>query len=312
MKVSLLYNDRAGGGASLDRIRNAFMAHGHEVVRVITDRTDFERLIDPPVELVVSAGGDGTASNAARTVAGRAIPLAILPLGTANNIARSVGYVGSIETLIGGLHPDRRRLVDLGAVCGPEVKRIFVESVGGGVVAAGIEAMRARRDGKPLESAAARMERALRGYYEILSRLEPRPCTLLIDGTSLEGEFLLVEVLNTPWIGPNIRLSLEADPSDGMLSVVVAGDNERSVLQDYLERRILNGDDDVRVTLPTYQARRVSFQGMHKLHVDDGVIDAPSGEPVDIHVEAAAIELLDPRPTMAHASQTNETQRSGM
>jgi diacylglycerol kinase family enzyme len=64
------------------------------VVRVITDRTDFERLVDPP------AGGDGTAANAARTVAGRAIPLAVLPLGTANNIARSLGYVGSIEELI--------------------------------------------------------------------------------------------------------------------------------------------------------------------------------------------------------------------
>ena len=312
MKVSLLYNDRAGGGAPLARIRRAFDAHGHDLVRVITDRTDLERLVDPPVDLVVSAGGDGTASNAARTVAGRAIPLAILPLGTANNIARSVGYVGSIETLIGGLRHDRRRLLDLGAICGPEVRRIFVESVGGGMVAAGIEAMRARRDGKVLESAAARMELALRGYYEIISQLEPRPCTLLIDGTSLEGEFLLVEVLNTPWIGPNISLSPDADPSDGMLSVVVAGDNERSALQDYLERRILNGDDDVRVTLPTYQARRVSFQGMHKLHVDDGVIDAPSGEPIAIQIEPAALELLDPTPTIARASQTGEAHSSGI
>jgi diacylglycerol kinase family enzyme len=294
VKVSLLYNDRAGGGAPLARIRSAFDAHGHDVVRVITDRTDLERLVDPPADVVVSAGGDGTASNAARTVAGRAIPLAILPLGTANNIARSLGYIGSVETLIGGLRHDRRRVLDLGAVCGAEVKRIFVESIGGGMVAVGIEAMRARRDGKAAESAAARMERALRGYYEILARLEPRPCSLVIDGMSLDGEFFLVEVLNTPWIGPNISLSLDASPSDGMLSVVVAGDNERSVLQDYLERRILNGDDDVRVTLPTYQARRVTFQGMHKLHVDDGLIDAVSGEPVDIHIEPAAVELLEP------------------
>lgn len=294
MKVSLLYNDRAGDGAPLDRIRRALDAHGHDLVRVITDRNDLERLVEPSIDLVVAAGGDGTAANAARTVAGRAIPLAILPLGTANNIARSVGYVGSIETLIGGLRPDRRRWLDLGAIRGPEVKRLFVESVGGGMVAAGIEAMRARRDGKLAESAAARMERALRGYYEIIARLEPRPCSLVIDDTPLEGDFLLVEVLNTPWIGPNISLSLDADPSDGMLSVVVAGDNERSALQDYLERRILNGDDDVRVTLPTYQARRVSFQGMHKLHVDDGVIDAPSGEPVDMHIETAALELLEP------------------
>jgi diacylglycerol kinase family enzyme len=300
VKVSLLYNDRDGSGASLDRIRSAFTAHGHEVVRVITDRADFERLIDPPVDLVVSAGGDGTAANAARTVAGRAIPLAVLPLGTANNIARSLGYVGSIEELIGGLCYERRRVLDLGSVRGPWGDRTFVESVGGGMIAAGIEAMRARRVSKPLESAAARMERALRGYYEIVSRLEPRPCTLLIDGTPLEGEFLLVEVLNTAWIGPNISLSRDADPSDGVLSVVVAGENERGALQDYLEHRILNGDDDIHVTLTTYQARRVDLRGMHKVHVDDDVIDAPPEEPVAIHVEPSALEWLDP--TVAQGS----------
>ena len=292
MKVSLLYNDRAGGSASLERISSAFTAHGHDLVRVITDRTDFERLIDPPVDLVVSAGGDGTAANAARTVAGRAIPLAILPLGTANNIARSVGYVGSIEDLVGGLRYDRRRVMDLGTARGPWGSRTIVEGVGGGMIAAGIEALRARRVAKPLESAEARTERALRGYYEIISRLEPRPCTLLLDSTPLKGEFLLVEVLNTPWIGPSFNLSPETDPSDGVLSVVVAGENEREALQDYLERRILN--DDGRVTLQTYQARRVEIRGMHKLHVDDEVLDATSEEPVAIHIEPAALELLEP------------------
>ena len=163
MKVSLLYNDRAGSGASLERIRGALTAHGHDLVRVITDRTDLQRLIEPPVDLVISAGGDGTAANAARTVAGRAIPLAILPLGTANNIAKSVGYIGSIEDLIGGLRYDRRRLLDLGTATGPWGVRTFVESVGGGIIAAGIEAMKARRVGQPVEPPAARMERALRG-----------------------------------------------------------------------------------------------------------------------------------------------------
>jgi len=136
------------------------------------------------------------------------------------------------------------------------------------------------------------MERALRGYYEIISRLEPRPCTLLLDDTTLKGEFLLVEVLNTPWIGPNFNLSSDADPSDGALSVVVVGEHERETLQDYLERRLLS--DDFRVTLPTYQARRVEIQGMHKLHVDDDVVDAMPEAPVSMHIDPAAVELLEP------------------
>src|SRR5688572_914145 len=247
VRVSLLYNGQAAGDAALDRIRSALTAHGHDLVRVITDRADLPHLLDPPVDVVLSAGGDGTAAAAARALAGKNTPLAILPLGTANNIARSLGYVGSIEDLIAGLRFERRRSLDLGTASGSWGSRTFVESVGGGMIAAGIEAMRTRRDGKPPESAVARMERALRGYHEIIARLEPRACTLLLDGTQLEGDFLVVEVLNTPWIGPNINLSPDTDTSDGLLSVVVVGDNEREALQNYLERRILN--DDVRVTL---------------------------------------------------------------
>ena len=292
VKVSLLYNSQAGGDGSLDRIRSALTLHGHDLVRVVTDRVNLPRLVDPPVDVVLSAGGDGTAAAAARALAGRTTPLAILPLGTANNIAMSVGYVGSIEDLIGGLRYERRWPLDLGTASGPWGSRTFVESVGGGMIAAGIEAMKARRVGQPVEPPAARMERALRGYYEIISRLEPRRCTLLLDDKTLEGEFLLVEVLNTPWIGPNFNLSLDADPSDGVLSVVVVGEHEREILQDYLERRILN--DDFRVTLPTYQVRRVEIQGMHKLHVDDDVVDAISKAPVFMHIEPACVELLEP------------------
>jgi len=292
VRVSLLYNDRAGSGASLERIRNALTLHGHDLVRVVADRTDLQSLLDPPADLVVSAGGDGTTASAARTVAGRSIPLAILPLGTANNIARSVGYVGSIEDLIGGLRHERRRSLDLGTACGPWGSRTFVESVGGGMVAAGIEALKTRRMAKPPDSPDARMTRALRGYREIIEQLEPRPCTLLLDGTPLEGEFLLVEVLNTPWIGPNFNLSPDADPSDGALSVVVAGESERRALQDYLDALILNGNG--RVPLATYQARRVDVQGMHALHVDDNVLDVPSDVPVSIHIQPAAVELLEP------------------
>ena len=55
---------------------------------------------------------------------------------------------------------------------------------------------------------------------------------------------------------------------------------------------ILN--DGFRVTLPTYQVRRVEFQGMHKLHVDDDVVDAIADAPVSLHIEPAAVELLEP------------------
>ena len=299
VKVSLLYNREAGGDTSLDRIRSALTLHGHDLVRVVTDRVNLPRLLDPPVDVVLSAGGDGTAAAAARALAGRTTPLAILPLGTANNIARSVGYVGSIEDLIGGLRYERRRPLDLGTASGPWGSRTFVESVGGGVIATGIATMRARRM-TSREPPVVKLSRAVRGYHELLAEQEPRPCSLLVDGTKLDGEFLLVEVLNTRWIGPNFELSPDADPSDGRFTVVLARESDRQALCAYVRGRVLKRD--CRLTLTTYRAQQIEIHGLRTVHVDDEVLGVPSGASVAISIEPAALELLEPGPTVDRSS----------
>ena len=118
MRVSLLYNQGAGDGVPLDRIRAAIVHHGHDLVRVVEKHDDSARLLDERPEVVVAAGGDGTVGLAARLLAFRNIPLAILPLGTANNIAKSVGTQGSIGDVIAGWDTARRLTLDLGVADG--------------------------------------------------------------------------------------------------------------------------------------------------------------------------------------------------
>src|SRR5262245_19963348 len=95
VRVSLLYNTRAGEGVSLDRVRGAIEQHVHNLVCVVEARADLTRLLEDVPDVVIAAGGDGTIARAARTLARRGVPLAILPLGTANNIARSLAIQGS-------------------------------------------------------------------------------------------------------------------------------------------------------------------------------------------------------------------------
>jgi diacylglycerol kinase family enzyme len=68
--------------------------------------------------LVVAAGGDGTVRACAEGLAGTGVPLAVVPLGTANLIARALGVPGragrALEVAFGG----RDQVIDLGRVAG--------------------------------------------------------------------------------------------------------------------------------------------------------------------------------------------------
>lgn len=74
--------------------------------------------VEAGADLVVAAGGDGTVRACAEALAGTGIPLAIVPLGTGNLVARALGGPAqagrALEVAFGG----RDRLIDLGHVTG--------------------------------------------------------------------------------------------------------------------------------------------------------------------------------------------------
>jgi diacylglycerol kinase family enzyme len=287
VRVLLLYNENAGEGLPLDLIREAIVRHGHELVRVIEKDTDIDGLVAEASDLVVAAGGDGTIAMAARLLAGRGIPLAILPLGTANNIAKSLGIDESFEQTIARWSTARRRPLDLGIARSDWGDRRFVEAVGGGLIPGGIvhAKLRSVRDQGPSTS---RIFEAVRRYGQVLSRLEPAPWTIDVDGVRTTGEFLLVEVLNIRSIGPNLVLAADADPSDGLFSVVMAGEEHREELVRYLESRL--EDREQILPLLSRHGQHIALRGGTEVHVDDQIL--PSSGTVSIDVEAGALEVL--------------------
>lgn len=101
MRVALFYNRHAGDQLPLDHIRDVITRHRHELVCVVESESEFDRLLQARPEIVAAAGGDGTIAVAARLLAHVNIPLSILALGTANNIAKSLGSAGDIDEIIG-------------------------------------------------------------------------------------------------------------------------------------------------------------------------------------------------------------------
>ena len=103
-----------------------------------TKEKRWSRVLDKRTDLYAVAGGDGTVGRVARRLAKREIatvPVAVLPLGTANNIAESMNVRGAFKKLIAAW-PDMRRVpVDVGEAVGKETARWFIESVGSGFFA---------------------------------------------------------------------------------------------------------------------------------------------------------------------------------
>src|SRR5256885_5736787 len=138
MRVPLIRNPGAGneGHPGAEDLKRLVRASGHEVSYVSSEQAGWEAALDRPADLIAIAGGDGTVGGVAKRVAGRGVPLTALPMGTANNIARTLGLADvPIERLIAGWKQGRRVRLDLGAANGPWGARAFVEGAGVGLFA---------------------------------------------------------------------------------------------------------------------------------------------------------------------------------
>lgn len=141
-RVTLIHNERAAGRLRMStaRILDLLGRAGYAARHVPTeDEADLEAALRDPGDLVVAAGGDGTVRGVALTLAklGSSAPLAPLPLGTANNIARTLGLVGTTEELLRGLARPYCRPFDLGRIRAPWGEAHFLEAFGVGLFAHG-------------------------------------------------------------------------------------------------------------------------------------------------------------------------------
>jgi len=290
VKLSLLYSADAGDGVSVAHLRGVFEKAGHQLVHIFENEKDFEHVLEDQLDLVVAAGGDGTVWRVVKSVLGQSIPFAVLPLGTANNIASCLGVVGSVDEVVEGWSGSRLRPFDLGVARGEWGTSRFIEGIGSGLITSGILSMDRDPPHDETTEADSKLALAVRRYRDVLSRLKPRRWKLSVDGEPLDDEYLLLEVLNICSVGANMVLAPAADPSDGMFDVVTATEDHRDEILAYLDRRIAG--EEAALSLPVRRARRIQISGWDQMHVDDVVVAGDPIGTVDVHCEAGALEIL--------------------
>ncbi|HEY7575253.1 MAG TPA: diacylglycerol kinase family protein [Thermoanaerobaculia bacterium] len=288
MKISLLHNPDAGNGFSMAALRREIEGAGHEIVQELEKGSDFERAGKGGADLVVIAGGDGTVRRAVHALHDAGLPLAVLPFGTANNIARALGIDGPLDELARRWDRGRRVRFDLGKVRGDWGETLFLEGVGARLIPKFMKAAKARLKKEKTKDAEAQLEIARRVFREAVETLEPRRLRMTADGIRIDGKFLMVQVLNIPSIGPALPVAPSSDLSDGVFDLVVAGEEHRDDLAALLDRK----PDEPRPKLPTWHVRRVEIRACPAIHVDDELRPSAETGDVSIDIVAGKVEFL--------------------
>lgn len=304
MKVVLVHNKRAGDrDHPPGRLLKLLQQNGYRPIPVSIRQFQRTRGAVPAADLVIAAGGDGTVKKVACALAGSGRLLAILPTGTANNIAHGLGITGPPERVIAGWAKSRRLPLDLGVAEGPWGRRYFIESLGVGLIGRAIGIMTDIAD-VATHALATREDRLYRDLCVCLAvarEIQPVPLMLTVDGRrASRGRFLLCELLNIRRAGPGVELSRSAEPSDGFLDLVSVEASERNKLLTLLQRCLAG-----RAPAPLLRTRRVRrvklVLGPHEMRIDDELVWPPRAGPrprrigVTVEVAPGALEFLRPR-----------------
>jgi diacylglycerol kinase family enzyme len=287
MRTILLHNPSAGSGdhTKADLI-SALRLRDWSIDYFSTKKHELEDVLRRmAADLIIVAGGDGTVTKVVTRMPDRRIPVAILPLGTANNIARSLGVSGNPVELAECWSVGRYRRLNIGLARGPWGRRRFVEAVGLGPFAQTIEvADKEKSDGADGIRAGRCELRAL------LREAQPLDVEVLVDHRPVADSVVALEVLNIAYAGPALPLAPQADPGDGKLDIVSIAASQAMDIADWLKSPaqctpLVNARQGLEVTikgdLPTHR-------------VDDDVFQPTAKGTITIELEPEPVRVIVP------------------
>ena len=304
MRVTLIHNPEAGSDEqpSGDDLARLIRKAGHSMIYQSSKHADWQRSLDEPTDLIAVAGGDGVVGLVSKRLAGKHVPIAILPMGTANNIAATLNLKGRpLDGLIAGWSSGHRRKFDVGAAIGPWGSSFFVEGVGIGAFTDTMSRLDARRNADLAHH--EDMDKKIHAVLHILKiRLEgcqAIPLKMALDGRNLSGEYVLLEAMNIRSIGPNLSLAPDADSGDGLLDIVLVSDHEREKLTRYLTELIAGKKLLPDLTVHRGQHLHIECDEL-RVHIDDDVWPRHGEHPpyspmiIDISLHSESLEIVIP------------------
>lgn len=295
-EVAVLLNPTAGRGRFRERypaVLDALREGGREVVQLDARTPDeahsaCQRALDRGASALVVVGGDGTLHVALQVVAGTGVPFGAVPAGTGNDFMYSLGMpaepVAAAQAVARSLREQDTHAVDLALMTSADGQQRWF----GGVLAAGFDALVSERGNR------MRFPRGPRRYDVAvvveLARLRPREYLLRLDGEEVRVDSVLVAVGNTADYGGGMHICPTADPTDGLLDVVVGARMSRAMLM-RLKPKLYQGTHLGHPLVHTYRAAKVELAAEGITAYVDGERTFPL--PVTVSCIPGALTFLD-------------------
>lgn len=220
-RIKLIFNPLSGAGGNPQARLMQTLEHLQEwgfipEVFLIEPDCDLAQLtasaIDQGIRMFVVCGGDGTVSAVARQLVGVPSLLGIVPTGTQNNIALSLGIPDSVADAVALLRTGRRRKVDAGIIDCAGQTRAFFEVCSVGLVSALFPSSDGIQHGKLT---------CIGEFLTTLAESPPAQIRLTLDdGQVISQPGHVVMAANMPYVGRHYSFAEKVSFQDGLLDVV--------------------------------------------------------------------------------------------
>ncbi|WP_405552011.1 diacylglycerol kinase family protein [Streptomyces sp. NBC_01171] len=299
-RVAVVVNPTTVDESARDELRRVLAQHGHrEPVFIETTAADpgggqTAQALAEGAALVVVCGGDGTVRAAADRLAGSGVPLAVVPFGTGNLLARNLGLpltpAEALDAALGGAP----RVMDLARVEGDGLPATHFAVMSGVGLDAAMMKYAEEHDrakamlGWPAYVLAA--PKAMRGPRMGLS-------VRLDGGQPLRRTARMALVGNTGALQGGLRLIPDAQPDDGVLDLLILdpqgpGGWLRTVSTLLLHRKRDGEEGDGRPEFRTFRRAEFTFDAPEPREIDGDPVG--TGLRLSVEVVPGALTVLVP------------------
>jgi len=303
MKYLVIVNPISGRGYAekvIPKIEEGLKKHGLEFELMQTERPWHaaelaELAAQHEFDVLVVASGDGTANEAlnglmrARKQGYTKTALALLPVGTGNDMGYGLGIRGELEENIATLAKNERQKIDVGFVQGGDYPegRYFANGVGIGFDAAvGFVAVKIRW-------ARGLLAYLIAVFQTIFIYYKSPTVEITYNDSSITQPALMVSIMNGQRMGGGFYMAPQGSPSDGQLDVCIASEASRPRifgLIPYFLKGTQAGQPEITIGR-TDKISVKAIKGILPAHCDGETL-CEEGQELSVEIIPAAIDFI--------------------